>query len=54
MLKKRLREAKFGQENTFEGFDFNFNESAIPSRLIREIASCHETVCRHRRASRHR
>ncbi len=40
MLKKRLREAKFGQENTFEGFDFNFNESAIPARIIREIATC--------------
>jgi DNA replication protein DnaC len=40
MMKKRLRDAHFGQENTFEGFDFNFNESAIPSRLIREIASC--------------
>jgi DNA replication protein DnaC len=39
-LKKRLREARFGLENTFEGFDFNFNESAIPARLIREIAAC--------------
>src|SRR5208282_4200421 len=40
ILKLRLRDARFGQENTFEGFDFKFNESAIPSKLIRELATC--------------
>jgi len=40
MMKKRLRDAHFGQENTFEGFDFNFNEKSMPSRLIRELATC--------------
>ena len=39
-IKKRLKDARFGQENTFEGFDFNFNEAAIPSRLVRELAAC--------------
>jgi DNA replication protein DnaC len=39
-FRKRLREARFVQEKTFEGFDFKFNENAIPSKLIREIATC--------------
>lgn len=39
-LKKRLKDARFGQEKTFEGFDFKFNENAIPSKLIRELSSC--------------
>ncbi len=40
MIKQRLKDAHFGKENTFESFDFNFNEAAIPSRLVRELAAC--------------
>ena len=39
-LEKRIRAARFGIEKTFEGFDFRFNDSAIPSSLIRELATC--------------
>lgn len=39
-LKTRLRDARFGQENTFEGYDFKFNENAIPAKLVRELAAC--------------
>lgn len=40
-LKKRLKLAGFGQERTFEGFDFQFNEPLLPSSTIRDLASCH-------------
>lgn len=39
-LEKRLRAAGFGVERTFEGFDYRFNESAIPSSLVRDLATC--------------
>jgi len=39
-LKRRIKAARFGMEKTFEGFDFRFNENAISSRLIRELATC--------------
>jgi DNA replication protein DnaC len=40
-LKKRLKLAGFGQERTFEGFDFHFNEPELPSSTIRDLATCH-------------
>jgi DNA replication protein DnaC len=39
-FEKRLRAAGFGVENTFEGFDFRFNEAALPSSLLRDLATC--------------
>lgn len=40
-LQKRIRAAGFGMIKTFEGFDFRFNEEALPSSLIRDLATCH-------------
>jgi DNA replication protein DnaC len=39
-LEKRIRAAGFGKEKTFEGYDFRFNEEALPSALIRDLAAC--------------
>jgi DNA replication protein DnaC len=39
-LEKRIRAAGFGIESTFEGFDFRFNEAAIPSSMVRDLATC--------------
>ena len=39
-LNKRIKAAKFGMEKTFEGFDFKFNEAAIPPKELRELATC--------------
>lgn len=39
-FKRRVKAAGFGEEKTFEGFDFKFNE-VIPSKQIRELANCH-------------
>jgi len=39
-FKKRLKEARFIQEKTFEGFDFKFNDHAIPAKLVRELSTC--------------
>ncbi|OHD67677.1 MAG: hypothetical protein A2W19_11895 [Spirochaetes bacterium RBG_16_49_21] len=39
-LEKRLRAAGFGDEMTFEGFDYRFNEAALPSSLVRDLATC--------------
>jgi DNA replication protein DnaC len=39
-LEKRIRAAGFGTENTFEGFDYRFNEEAIPSSIIRDLTTC--------------
>jgi DNA replication protein DnaC len=39
-LEKRLKAAGFGVEKTFEGFDFRFNEAALPSSLVRDLATC--------------
>ena len=38
---KRVKTAGFGLIKTFEGFDFHFNEEALPSALIRDLATCH-------------
>ena len=38
---KRVKAAGFGLIKTFEGFDFHFNEEALPSALIRDLATCH-------------
>ena len=40
-LRKRLRAAGFGMEKTFEGFNFRFNEDALPSSTVRDLASMH-------------
>jgi len=40
-LMKRLKAAGFGHEKTFEGFDFTFNQEALPSSVIRDLATCH-------------
>lgn len=37
---KRLSRAGFGKQATFEGFDFHFNETALPAATIRDLASC--------------
>lgn len=39
-FKRRIKAAGFGEEKTFEGFDFKFN-NAIPAKKIRELANCH-------------
>lgn len=39
-LEKRIHAAGFGVEKTFEGFDYRFNEAALPSSLIRDLATC--------------
>jgi len=38
---KRVKAAGFGLIKSFEGFDFTFNEEALPSALIRDLATCH-------------
>lgn len=40
-FQKRIKAAGFGVIKTFEGFDFNFNEEALSSSLIRDLATCH-------------
>ncbi|PWI46468.1 ATP-binding protein [Candidatus Heimdallarchaeota archaeon B3_Heim] len=40
-FQKRIKAAGFGVIKTFEGFDFNFNEEAFSSSLIRDLATCH-------------
>lgn len=40
-LQKRIKAVGFGMEKTFEGFDFRFNEEALPSSLIRDLGTCH-------------
>jgi DNA replication protein DnaC len=40
-LRKRLKAAGFGLEKTFEGFDFRFNDDALPSSTLRDLASVH-------------
>jgi DNA replication protein DnaC len=46
MLNKRIKEAHFGNIQTFEGFDFRFNEPAISGSLIRELGTCRFTDLR--------
>jgi DNA replication protein DnaC len=38
---KRVKSAGFGVIKTFEGFDYQFNEEALSSALIRDLATCH-------------
>jgi len=40
-FQKRIKAAGFGVIKTFEGFDFNFNDEALSSSLIRDLATCH-------------
>lgn len=40
-FQKRVKAAGFGLIKTFEGFNFQFNEEALPSALIRDLATCH-------------
>jgi DNA replication protein DnaC len=40
LLTKRLKAARFVAEQTFEGFDFKFNEDSLPSAMLRELATC--------------
>jgi len=47
---KSIRQANFGQEKTFEQFDFKFNESVIEASKLRDLATCRfidlkESVC---------
>lgn len=39
-LTKRILLAGFGTENTFEGFDFRFNDHALPATVVRDLATC--------------
>jgi len=41
MLSKRLKAAGFGVQKSFEDFDFRFNEEALPSSILRDLATCH-------------
>jgi DNA replication protein DnaC len=41
MFALRLKAAGFGVEKTFQGFDFHFNEKALPPATVRDLASCH-------------
>lgn len=41
MTLKRLRAAGFGQEKTFEGFDYRFNADVLPPATLRDLATCH-------------
>ncbi len=40
-MEKRIKQAGFGMEKTFEGYDFHFNEAALPSATVRDLAACH-------------
>lgn len=40
MLAKRLKAAGFGVEQTFEQFDFRFNDEALPASTLRDLATC--------------
>lgn len=40
-LAKRIKAAGFGNEKTFEGYDFQFNEEVLSASLIRDLGSCH-------------
>ena len=40
-FQKRIKAAGYGLIKTFEGFDFNFNEEALSSSIIRDLATCH-------------
>jgi DNA replication protein DnaC len=40
-LDKRLKQAGFSKTCTFEGYDFTFNSEALPTAMIRDLASCH-------------
>jgi len=39
-INKLLRQAGFGQERTFEGFDFSFNKNDFPERVIHDLGTC--------------
>ena len=41
MLSKRIKQAGFGIEKTFEQFDFRFNQEALPASTLRDLATCH-------------
>lgn len=41
MAAKRLKAAGFGEEKTFQQFDFHFNEKVLPPATLRDLASCH-------------
>jgi DNA replication protein DnaC len=41
MLGTRIRAAGFGVQRTFEDFDFRFNEEALPTSMLRDLATCH-------------
>ena len=40
MLAKRLKAAAFGVQQTFEQFDFRFNEQSLPPATLRDLATC--------------
>ncbi|MBW1838496.1 MAG: ATP-binding protein [Deltaproteobacteria bacterium] len=37
----RIKAACFKEEKVFEDYNFKFNEEALPSTLIRDLATCH-------------
>jgi DNA replication protein DnaC len=39
-LTKRIKAARFGLEQTFEGYDFSFNADIFPPKEIRELSTC--------------
>ena len=41
MLAKRIKAAGFGVQKTFEGWDYRFNEEALPASTLRDLATCH-------------
>ena len=41
ILNKRVQSGGLDPRYTFESFDFRFNQEAMPSQTIRDLASCH-------------
>lgn len=41
ILAKRITSGNINPRLTFESFDFRFNNTALPSQTIRDLASCH-------------
>jgi DNA replication protein DnaC len=41
ILQKRMQTGSLNPRFTFENFDFRFNNEALPSQTIRDLATCH-------------
>src|SRR5512147_1572853 len=40
ILDKRLKDAMFPTRQTFEEFDFSFNNDSLPVKMIRDLGTC--------------